>query len=86
MAQYDFIFGSNCAGIDVEITDTAGDEVDGSPLTLNSQGAGQLTLSEGIYVARTLTATSDGGNDIRNLGVLNVAASIEQAELLPEAL
>lgn len=82
---YDFAFGATCAGIAIEVTDTAGAEVSGSPVTLDSAGAGSLELDEGRYVGRTKTKTPDGRLNLRVVGVLNVGASIESAALLPEA-
>lgn len=82
---YDFTFGPVAAGLDAAVTDSAGDPVAGSPVTLDSDGASQLTLAEGRYTATTSESTADGYGLLRVVGVMNVPASIEAAALLPEA-
>ena len=83
---YDFAFGLNCAGLDAAVVDAAGDAVADSPVTLDSNGASQLTLAEGRYTATTSDPTPDGQNSLSVVGVLNVPASIEAAALLPEVV
>lgn len=80
---YDFKLGSACAGLSATVTDAAGSAVAGSPVTLDSSGAAQLSLNEGIYQADAAGPTPDGRRHLRCVGVLNVPASIEAAMLAP---
>jgi hypothetical protein len=80
---YDFKFGPTCDGLDAVVTDAAGAEVTGSPATLDADGSAQLTLDEGAYLAVVQGPTADGRGHLATVGVLNVAASIDAAALLP---
>lgn len=82
---YTFAFGPSCAGLDAVVTDAyTGDELDDSPITLDSSGSGSVTVAQGSYSA--LVSSADRGNtgDMVVSGALDIAASIEAAALLPE--
>lgn len=83
---YTFTFGPSCAGLDAVVTDAyTGVAIEDSPVELDSNGSAQVTLSKGSYNA--LVASADRGNigNVAASGVLDIAASIEAAALLPEA-
>lgn len=72
---YDFSFAPEFGGLNAVVTDAAGSEVDGSPLTLNSSGDGSLELGEGTYTA-TVSNTALALGNAQSVGALNVTASI----------
>lgn len=51
MPIYSFRFDSMWRGLSAVIKDSAGSEVAGSPVTLDSSGAGDIELDEGVYRA-----------------------------------
>lgn len=72
---YDFSFTADYAGCSATVIDSSGDEVTGSPVTLDATGKGSLSLDEGNYLAGT-SNTGAAKNNAHANGVLNVPASI----------
>jgi len=83
---YTFAFGPSCAGLDAVVTDAyTGDEIDDSPVTLDSAGSASVTTTQGNYVGLVASADRDNTGDVSVNGVLDLPASVEAAALLPEA-
>jgi len=84
--SYRFAFGPSCAGLDAVIADAyTGEAIEASPVELDSAGNADVILDEGSYSGLVTNAERGGIGQVATSGVLNIAASIEAAALLPEA-
>lgn len=72
---YDFSFNPDYAGQSAVVVDASGSAVEGSPITLDAEGVGSLSLEEGTYSATASNAALGLGNT-ETAGSPNVAASI----------